>query len=198
MIENNYRVRFKGPLQIDYWKDFERAKRVYMADVINLRNIINQHCQYSWFFFEPHVELTWMDELEENCQTALKAVKEYLEICGWEYEIQKPPEKFVDWYNCGSELETEFGGILHHHCADIATEFWAYRGAVGEGKGPHNQMRRTIHRLTNPLCMNYYDEGKMCLAHGLRTLFLCLLIKLKVKDPLKWANKFGNLISSGY
>lgn len=197
IIKNNYRITFTSGLKIDYWGDFDFARRMYMDDIIFLRKEINKICQYSWFFFEPEVELTWMDDNIENCEKALSLVKKFVKEKNYKYTIKKPPERFVDWYK-DSDKEEEFGGKIHHHCSNLVTEFWEYRREIGEGKGRRNQFRRTIHRICNPLALNFYDEGKICLVHGLRTLFLTLLLKMKFKDPLKWANKFGNLISGGY
>jgi len=199
--ENNYRVTF-GTEDIDYWGDFDKCQRVYMPHIIEIRNKIKNIVDYSWFFFEPHVELTWMSEREEHCKIALKVVEDYLRQHNLVFETRKPPERFGDWYTKdvpkNKDLEEEFGCKVHHHCSNIATEFYLYRDCIEKGKTKRCQFRRTIHRIANPLCINFRTEGWTTIRYGLRTLLIWGFIKMKFKNPLGKANWIGNKIDGGY
>ncbi len=187
----NYRIEFLFPkanqkFQAEYYNDFEKVAGKYYTIASKIRHLMvftggRSHSSYPpiWYFYEPHVEITWFyDEKEEFHEALAEAlfdeVEKYLDRQGiHDYKRKYPKDgDFADWY-CTSDKEREFGAKRYALCSDFVDLYNEYKDAVDSGKGLRKQVERTIHGLCNPLGINYKTEAKLCFSRGLICLLFC-------------------------
>lgn len=84
----NYRVTFSTE-KIDYFKNFSDCRKYIsiLTDIFKLA--AKNKIDYIWFFFEPYVEITWIDETG----LFVNKIKKYFKI-NWYRELP-PPVLFV-------------------------------------------------------------------------------------------------------
>ena len=161
MIQN-YRVNFGGE-NIDYKDNFSQC-REYFPLLEKLYDALAQHgVQYAWHFFEPYVELTWVDDtLGFGPPTSLDSVLDILKKAGITPTLVHRPADgvIVDWY-CKSPEEQKFGLESYALSAKMAMLFWKYKDSIAKGCGEENQYMRRTHVLANQIAMNYAEESKL-------------------------------------
>lgn len=159
----NYRVNFGGD-EIDYKSDFKSCRQ-YFPVLQKLYAIMQRwSVQYSWHFFEPFVEFTWVLEEDYTVDQGEEIFAEVLNLLhaeGLEPTLEHRPTDgvVVDWY-CKNPEEQVFGYKTYAASAKIAMLFWEYREALEKGCGERNQFMRRPHVLANQIGMNYNEEGK--------------------------------------
>jgi len=173
-----YRITFHhsmdyGNLQAESSKHFSHIHMTHYHTVRHIKQIArNNGVKYIWHFYEPHIEITWYQE--EESDLVMGKIVDFLEsFCILDYKKQtNKTGKLADWFCC-NEKEREFGGKCHSLCSDMVDLFDQYDDAIYRGKGAQEQVKRTIHRLCNPLGINYVDEAKICFSRGL----ICVLFR---------------------
>jgi len=176
---NNYRanIKVKFPKSFNYWKNFDEARTLQYEMIQEIRWALkDKGIIYIWWFYEPHIEITWLDnggflgkkEAFEIVEQIARGYSHFESI-----KFMSPEDgNFGDWF-CENEREREFGALRHHYCAELAELFEIYDNDIIEGKGRIEQYKRTLHTLANPLALNYTDEAKACFSRGL----ICLLFR---------------------
>jgi len=168
MSLQNYRVTFGG-IEIDYKSDFEKC-REYMPHIDAILDILTSNGveeDEHWFFFEPYVEITWLDWKSDRADTILQCIKDYLsqypELTNVKFMTPENGD-FADWYFMpGNYQERGFGYRRYALCARQAELFYDYMDEInGENsKGLEDHYIRSCHVLANQLGLNYYKEGKL-------------------------------------
>ena len=159
MIQN-YRVNFGGE-DIDYQSNFKDCRQ-YFPVLERLYSLM--YCwgvEYSWHFFEPFVEFTWVtDDASDNREDMLANVLTLLKEENITPTLVHRPEDgvIVDWY-CKSPEEQEFGYKTYALSAKMAMLFWKYEQSIKDGCGEKNQYMRRPHVLANQIGMNYDEEA---------------------------------------
>jgi hypothetical protein len=170
MIFNNYRVTFGGK-EIDYKNDFSACLN-YIPIIKKIFKVLDGYdINYKWFFFEPYVEITWIDDAQ-NHEFILPEIIAILENESIkDYKFSTPANgAFCDWY-CNSDKEREFGYKTYSKSAEMALLFNSYNESIELGRGLEGQYVRRAHVLANQLGLNYKREGIYLLKRGI----LCLL-----------------------
>lgn len=172
-----YRITFHhkmdyGNLQAESSKHFSHIHKHY-GTVKRIKDIARHNgIKYIWHFYEPHIEITWyQDEESDSVMNKIIDFLESLGILDYKKQVNKTG-KLADWF-CHNEQEREFGGKCHSLCSDMVGLFDEYDDAICNGKGIQEQVKRTIHRLCNPLGINYKDEARICFSRGL----ICTLFR---------------------
>ena len=131
--------------------------------------------RYIWHFYEPYAEITWYanDTTPDANRLFEGWLKKKVEAAGYHDVEFQGGEQLADWF-CLNEREREFGGKRHDLCNQFVTLVEEYRDAIEAGKGVHQQVKRTIHTICNPLGIGYWEEAKICFSRGL----ICLLFKV--------------------
>jgi len=174
----SYRITFahdvpKAVTQPENWSMFNRLFNRYRPVLLELFDLARGfNIPYFWYFFEPHVEFTWLSDNDVSSRDFITAIRDVLK----KYEITDmrtyDPGNYGDWF-CNSEDERQFGSRRHDLCRQWIELYSHYQCAVDQGKGLRKQIERTIHTLCNPLGLTYWDEAKICLSRGV----LCLLFR---------------------
>ncbi len=168
------RITFGGN-KVDYKANFTQCREFYPV-IQSIFATCRAHARIEyWWFFEPHVEITIVDEeykdfsdesfLEDLREDFVKyGITDYnishSEIGGWQ----------PDWY-CNSRQEMEFGWRTYAESRHIAQLFYEYKEEIDKGKGLEAQYVRRCHVLANQLALDYKKEGIYLWKRGL----LCLL-----------------------
>jgi hypothetical protein len=139
-----------------------------------------------WYFWEPHLEITWVSEKEENSQAFIAYVKFLVQNLDYFKDsqieiIEDKTGKIVDWY-CGNKGERKFGIIRHSLASQLVKGYVYYQHSVDFGKGLNRQVGRMIHCICNPLGLNYVEEAKICFSRGL----ICLLFRFLGHKKAVW------------
>lgn len=192
------RVTFGHDIPVDYWNNKQPSKNVlpfkqhrdkYFPIIKDIRNIVKKHkCDYVWFFFEPYIEITWIVKNEKQSKLITDSIKKYLKskkIKDYKFSGYLKDHNIGDWFCC-SESEKEFGCKVHHLCAEFVESYFEHKQSVDNGKTLEKQVGRTIHRLCNPLGLNYFDEIRICFRRGM----LCLIYGVFFEQP-----KIGEFIA---
>lgn len=166
---NNYRVCFGGS-EIDYHANFKEVRKYYPL-IRKIFVILDSfHIQHKWWFFEPYVEITWLDEgnhyIEIRSKIELLLSQNAIKDARW---FAPKDGKFADWY-CKTDGERHFGAETYARGAELAQCFYEYELTVADGMGWRSQYMRRMHVLANQLGFNYYDEGIMSLKRGILSL----------------------------
>jgi len=193
---NNYRITFlhnkvcnywgenKKGLQAESFPDFYEWHQKYYPLIHHIKKLAREHgIKKIWHFYEPFIEITWLHENKGVSLNFISSVRRFLKRKKiTDIQIMTPADgKFADWY-CENEKEREFGAELHAKCGEIVELFWKYRKYINKGKGDVKQVERTIHRLCNPLGINFSTEGKLCLSRWV----LCCLFRGMDFRIAKW------------
>ncbi len=174
---NNYRVEYARSVECSYWNkseglqaesepNFRDLPKKFWPDLSKIYTKASElGIKYIWHFYEPYVEITWLSDdpvISEKLVEYIKLIIDYDDLV-----IRRPADGvFADWY-CTSEREREFGAKRHALCAEWVKLYNEYKDAVDNGKGLEYQVARTIHTLSNPLGLNYQDEGRFCFRRGI-------------------------------
>lgn len=193
-LSHNYRIEFgfrKEGKDIDYWgknKKIPSFRDLLKIHYKNLRELLilareYRSIIYIWWFFEPHVELTFLCENQGEAEEFIAKAIKYLEAQGIkDYKTYDPASGwFGDWYGKTRE-EQEFGARRHSFCANWIINYLVYKTHVDSGFGLENQVGRTIHTLCNPLGLNYMDEAKICY----RRMIICLCYRFFKPKTAAW------------
>lgn len=193
----NYRVNlyFTGE-GTDYWKDFHKNRRRHYGSIQSVFSMLKERgVQNMWFFFEPYVEITWLEHKERGPET-LKLLIESLEAVGFTPRTDKDREDkmmhdttyetaqskggltFCEWFDC-NYFEKFFGAVRYGATSSIAMALYTTGLSVEKGKGVHPQYMRSLHSLANQLGMNYRQEG----WYAVKRDMFCLLIWMFHKIP---------------
>ncbi len=180
----NYRINlyFTGE-GTDYWKDFHKLREHYDIIAAIFHQLKQNNVEHMWFFFEPYIEITWLQH--KNCgQQTLQEVVEFVQELGFttyekgqEYHqtyttaSSKDGLTFCDWFDC-NKGEKFFGALRYSGTSKVALSYYTCREAVDAGKGPNKQFMRSIHSLANQMGLNYRAEGWYAVKRGV----FCLLI----------------------
>lgn len=198
----SFRVNLSLSEEVNYWGDpeasnsFRRVPDKYFSlveRILDFSKSLNYKGEktipYIWFFYEPHIEITWVSEHIESSVAILNKIRE---VCP-EYGIEPPKDNewlkdgkggFVDWF-CESEDEREFGAKRHDLCRQFVELYNEHKESIDKGKGLNKQVERTIHTLCNPLGLNYTEEAKICFSRGL----ICILFKFFSFSKAVWIYK---------
>jgi len=172
--------------QAEACANFAKVHQEYYPIVQKLKRMLKacDGVKYCWHFYEPYVELTWYQEEENSApMTLLVTYLELNDIEDFKTKIDKTGN-LADWFCCNNQ-EREFGGKCHSLCSEMVDLMWEYREAIEAGKGTHEQMKRNIHRMCNPLGINYMDEAKICFSRGL----ICVLFRFFSFKRAVWIYK---------
>ncbi len=128
--------------------------------------------KYIWHFYEPYVELTWLSDNKSQSEKLFTFIEKYLKKLNINDLERKYPDGTWDgdWFCTGQEKM--FGNKVHSLCSDFVNLSEDYFAEIKKGRGIEKQVSRTIHRLCNPLGINYKQEAKLCLARGVNCLLL--------------------------
>jgi hypothetical protein len=196
---NSYRVTFLHNIECDYWG--KNKRKLQSESFPNFSELHNKYypiiqeikkeahsfgIKYIWHFYEPYIEITWLGEEKESLQLILNitTILKKHKISHEDFHVKYPEnnnENFGDWFCC-SEEEKEFGSKVHAKCSEIVELFKEYEIPIASGKGKKEQVKRTIHRLCNPLGLNYIDEAYICFSRGL----ICLLFRFFNFNKAVW------------
>lgn len=169
----NYRVTFGG-IEIDYKSNFEKC-REYMPHVTEIMVILEDlgvRDHQRWFFFEPYVEITWIEYNVTKAQEILDAIKKYLEEYPQLTDVKfMTPDNgmFADWYFMPGNLdERQFGYERYAACARQAELFYGWMDVLEQprGKGLEEHYARSCHVLANQLGLSYKEEGRILFWRG--------------------------------
>lgn len=194
---NSYRINFFKTVVCDYWNkkggkskeegiyNFEQLHEVCYPTIKKVRELaLACGIFHIWHFYETYTEVTWLSG-KETADKFVEKVKELLiELKCKEPEVIYPKDEndnFGDWF-CENEKEKEFGCLLHAKCAEIVALFDEYKIDIKKGMGVKKQVARTIHRICNPLGLNYLDEAGICFS---RWKF-CVYYRLIENRVFKW------------
>lgn len=186
-VECNYWGKNKKQLQAESYLNFSELHDHFypIIDGIKLR-AKNYGIPYIWYFYEPFVEITWFGIDKKTNEFFLESVKRLLNSYAIFdiHEHESENGEIIDWF-CENENEREFGGKIHSKCSEIAELFYQYNKDIKNGKGKKEQVKRTIHRICNPIGLNYLDEAYICFSRGL----ICLLFKFFSFKKAIWIYK---------
>lgn len=189
---SNYRINlfFTGE-GTDYWKDFHKNRRLHYRSIAHIFGLLTERgVGDKWFFFEPYVEITWLEHKDRGPET-LQLLVGLLEDKGFTprtdedrknkmmshmtYETAQSKDglTFCEWFDC-NYCEKFFGAMRYASTANIAMAMCTTGLAVEKGKGIHAQYMRSLHSLANQMGMNYRQEGWYATKRGM----FCLLIWL--------------------
>lgn len=190
-----YRATFLHSIECDYWGNNPRSLQA--ESYLNFPMV---HAKYYrlvkeikdkakgfgiidfWYFYEPHVELTWFSDEEQA--NKLYAEIELIMTREKITDLKKEQGMGADWFCC-NDGEREFGGKRHAFSSDFVDLIEKYRNNIEAGKGVHEQVKRTIHTICNPLGINYWDEAKICFSRGL----ICVLFRIFSFNKAVWIYK---------
>lgn len=188
MSLQNYRVTFYHSVECDYWgkkkglqaeslPNFRKLSEIYYPTVRLIKLAARARGIYDiWHFYEPYVEITWYSQDRETSELLFSDIEKILAGLGVQADDIKrfyPKDgKFADWF-CVNDREREFGGKVHALCSDFAELAYQYKQDIEAGKGLREQVKRTIHRICNPVGLNYRDEAYICFSRGLICLLFC-------------------------
>lgn len=152
----NYRVLIdeNGKYNINYRSSFENCRKYHplIQEIIKLANEWNIECL--WWFFEPHLEITWMSE-NNNFEQVLD---NWLMKNGINHQVIRKNKFYADWYG-KNDGELKFGYNTYCESAKIANLFYIHQEDIERGTGIENQYMRRCHVLANQLGFNYKKEG---------------------------------------
>lgn len=181
---NNYRIEFLFPdskvnyYQAESYENFKELAEKYYPIVRHIKGLAwDKNIHNIWHFYEPHVEITWVDRDDDYISNKLfDEIENYLKSIGInDYKRKYPKDgEFSDWF-CTSDREREFGAKRHALCSEFVDLYNGYKKDIDEGKGLRKQVERTIHTLCNPLGIDYKTEAKLCFSRGLICLLFCYL-----------------------
>lgn len=182
---NNYRVTFLHSLDKDtsfYNKNQAECSInfkdlvIYYPIILEIINVAKEKysIKHIWWFFEPHIEITWLDNINENYKFLVHDIEDILRKYNIKDAVFKSPisGNFAEWYSTGADEEL-FGAKRYSICSEWILNYLQYKDAVDKGKTLRKQVERTIHGLCNPLGFNYVDEAKICFSRGL----ICILFR---------------------
>ena len=185
------RITFGHDIDVDYWNNrqpslnvlpFKQHRDKYYPIIKRIREILSDNfCNDSWFFFEPYVEITWVYPDFVDPKDVLSKIKRYLKrrnITDYKIGDNIKGHNYGDWF-CNSEKEKEFGCKVHVLCAEFVKLYYDYKDSVDNGKTLEKQISRTIHRLCNPLGLNFWDEAKICFRRGI----ICSVYTIFFEQP---------------
>lgn len=136
--------------------------------------------KHFWHHYEPYIEITWLGTRKQATKL-FKYGKQLCKKCGvddFKAEIGLKDYGGPDWF-CKSDKECLAGAKIMSACSGIVEEMYYEQSAIERGYGVEAQVQRTIHRLCNPLGINYLDESKICFRQG----WICFLWALNYKFP---------------
>ncbi len=188
-MQKTYRMTFLKNLSVNYWAkpndpriNFREVHFKFYPIVRKIKSKAKSlKIQYFWHFWEPFAEVTWISNEKQAKQLEVftrKLLKKY-DIKDLDFQKGKNADNTgegfeADWFHSpDNKKEGEFGGKIHSLCSDMVDLFWEYDEAIQSGYGVNEQTSRIVHRLVNPLGLNYDEEMKICLSRGL----LCFLLK---------------------
>ncbi len=170
---NNYRVNIKKDKYEEMQNDIvNNPYKKYYPLIREIRATAKGiGIESIWYFYEPYIEITWLGT-EEQSELLFKSIDMVCNHYGFDHVDKLRPKdgNFGDWF-CHSENEREFGCKTHSLCADFADLCHTYQHSIELGNGLREQVKRTIHRMCNPLNLSYKDEAYICFSRGL----ICLL-----------------------
>jgi hypothetical protein len=175
--DNNYRVIFGGK-GIDYRSNFKDCRLYYpviqeIFDTAECKSHFN--ISYIWFFFEPYVEITWIDDSRPLpwCSSAggdifLGDVKHILKKHGIDdYKVLLPSDGvFFNWFGLSDE-EKEINCKMYAQMSQLALLFFKYQDILNSGLGDEKHYMRMCHVLANQLGMNYDDEFRALIRRAI-------------------------------
>jgi hypothetical protein len=190
----NYRINlyFTGP-GLKYWRDFHKNRRHYALISSIFAHLEERGVEHKWFFFEPYVEITWLEHKDRG-PTTLEDLVKCLEDNNFTQRTKKHRDEgliynntydtmsslnglnFCEWFDKG-HMEKFFGALRYAATAQVALALYETGKAVDEGKGINAQYMRSLHSLANQMGLNYRQEGWYAIKRGI----FCLLI---------WATKW--------
>ena len=151
---------------INYWKNFDSLRVKYSTFISKLQQLAyTADVDYIWLFFEPHLEITFIDKHEKYSSIFIeeieKLAKETIEDVDFIIKYQPSLDCYGDWVGKSTD-EKLFGCVIHTYAFKMLNAFNEYNDCITQGLGSKIQASRTIHRIFNPLGLNYKDEGKIC------------------------------------
>jgi hypothetical protein len=183
---NNFRIIFGGE-KIDYRSNFKDCRKYWMIikEILECSKKINIPIDM-WFFYEPYVEITWVEYHNDYKTPAMPCISGVYEDCYISYlkplilEILSKYDivdyvfyspvhgNFTDWYfKKGCEKEKEFGYKRYAKIAELSKLYYEYMDEIKNGKGLEGHYVRSCHVLANQLALNYYLEGKYLLKRSI-------------------------------
>jgi len=169
MSLNNYRVTFGG-IDIDYKSNFAKCQEYwkYVKVIMGILKLHGVSDRNKWWFFEPYVEITWIEDNEKSAKVQMDGVKRYVEsqpdIKDVNYLIPTNG-KFADWYfQPGNLSERKFSYTRYAACALQSQLFYEYMQNIDlpdRSKGLEQHYVRSCHVLANQLALSYKEEGRL-------------------------------------
>lgn len=198
---NNYRINIKiekGLRIFDYKynKNFYVCRKYYPL-IKKIREMLSVNgVKYSWWFFEPFIEITWLDDNEKRALKCLSlakklAIESEFDINEHDIETKTPKDgNFADWF-CVGDKEMEFGAKRYAVSADLIALIYEYQNCIIDGKGESVQLERTVHSLFNQLGLTFEDERKMCFSRWFLLSFSKFIRYFLFFLPQRWRGKFS-------
>ncbi len=165
---NNYRVTF-GNDNVEYKKNFIDCRKSWPVIKLILNAAKKNGIEYIWFFFEPCVEITWIQNDSSNFLFVVKDLLSYNNID--KYKVYTPEDgNFADWFGSTPE-ELEFGYKRYSKASELVALMYENEDIINKGMGLSDHFTRCTHALANPLGLDYLKEGTALFKRSI----LCLL-----------------------
>lgn len=190
VTHGGYENSGKNPRQ-QYYKGFHLLRKGYprIARIMQFLHDRGIKTGNKWFFFEPYIEITWLEKTETGPQTLADLEEFVVNKLDIDPECVKtssqPGVGFCEWFDLQPPGEKVFGARRYGWTSEIAMDYFRYSKDVDAGRGINAQYMRTIHSLANQLGMHYRSEGWYAIKRGL----FCLTI---------WAFQWWPKSMSGY
>ena len=179
MKTKSYRVTFRHDVDCDYWEKYknmpEKGIRFDEVHTLNwpLVDKLYKAAEKAgidkiWHFYEPYVEMSWMTTPAKNkvFEKAMKAIFKREKVKDAKFSSGDSLKFRLDWY-CKNDKEMLFGCERHAISSRMVRAIQDARPAIESGMGINYQVSRCIHTISNPLGLNYREEGKICFSRGL-------------------------------
>lgn len=190
----NYRVTFGGE-QIDYRNGFEECRK-YFPVIKRIRATAKEDgIEDIWWFFEPFVEITWIDRRKDG--PFLDTVAFILHDEGIvRYKTFSPTDgQFADWFG-KTPQERRLGYKRYAKLAELSEMLLENQDIIEEGMGFDAHLTRCTHTIANQLGMNYMDEGMALFKRSI----LCFLYFFAPKPQIAidtWEKLFNEKFQGG-
>lgn len=148
---------------------FDRQEDLHKVAIAVRKALKRYGVEYSWWLFEPHVELTWVSTCKDDIDlsAAINCLREY-HITDY-LESRFSDSKQIDWLG-KTPIEREFGNKVRSLSSDIATQFYLYQKTLQNNQSFEVQAQRMVHRIFNPMGIGGDKEIRMLFKECFRML----------------------------
>ena len=159
----NYRVTFGGE-DIDWKVDFHKCRKYFdiVEEIITLAQDVYD-IEYIWWFFEPYVEITWIDDVGDF----IEVIRKKLNGMRINYQVHTPEDGFfAEWF--GQDVKEHIFGFKRYAAvAQLSRLLLSNKELIENGMGWEKQYIRCCHALACQIGLNHRDEGMAMLKRAL-------------------------------